>query len=341
MNKLLLISVSLLTAVTLSVVGLSSIEKVSAAGNGCSLSIVDGPSNNGIKVNSAGTAVSATVRVTGASTCRKPVALAVWKLKNASGQPLSSQEFYGYSSSTYGPGTHTISTGIPKCSYWQADLLGQLRPKSINGDANYQYPQDALANYKIGGGPCTPPPPPPPPTTVDVCPNIAGNQATIPAGMIKDASGNCVTPNNPVDVCPNIDGMQTEVPAGYYRDASGNCVINPIPGDVCPNIDGKQTEIPAGMIKDANGNCVTPVDVCPNIAGMQAEVPAGMIKDANGNCVMAPVVVTPVTTQPTTLPRTGPVDAAAALGGTGLMASAAGSYIRSRRSLIKSLLFRK
>ena len=298
-----MVSLSLLLATTVSLVGLAGSAKVNATVL-CNISIVDGPSNNAIKVDAAGRVARATVRVTGASNCRKPVTLAVWKLKNRSGLPLSSQEFYGYSSQTFGPGTHVISTQLPKCSYWQADLLGQLRPKSINGDANYQYPQDALANYKLGGHPCNPP--------VDVCPNIPGNQATIPAGMIKDANGNCVTPTNPVDVCPNIAG--------------------------------NQATIPAGMIKDANGNCVTPtnpVDVCPNIADMQAEVPAGMIKDANGNCVMAPVVVTPVTTQPTTLPRTGPVDAAAALGGTGLMASAAGSYIRSRRSLIKSLLFRK
>jgi hypothetical protein len=32
------------------------------------------------------------------------------------------------------------------------------------------------------------------PTPIDVCPNIAGNQATIPAGMIIDGAGNCVTP---------------------------------------------------------------------------------------------------------------------------------------------------
>src|SRR6185295_953659 len=33
-----------------------------------------------------------------------------------------------------------------------------------------------------------------PPPPVDVCPNIPGDQATIPPGMIKDANGNCVTP---------------------------------------------------------------------------------------------------------------------------------------------------
>ena len=39
-------------------------------------------------------------------------------------------------------------------------------------------------------GDCVTPPPPP----TDVCPNIEGNQATVPAGMVKDEQGNCVTP---------------------------------------------------------------------------------------------------------------------------------------------------
>jgi|GEM_PF-4950910 len=33
-----------------------------------------------------------------------------------------------------------------------------------------------------------------PPTTTDVCPNLTGVQATVPTGMIIDASGNCVVP---------------------------------------------------------------------------------------------------------------------------------------------------
>jgi uncharacterized repeat protein (TIGR01451 family) len=46
---------------------------------------------------------------------------------------------------------------------------------------------------------CAPPPPPPPPPPPDACPNIAGDQATVPVGMVKDAPGNCVTvPGAPV-----------------------------------------------------------------------------------------------------------------------------------------------
>ena len=63
----------------------------------------------------------------------------------------------------------------------------------------------------------------------DECPNIAGNQDSVPTGLIKDATGNCVQPpGQPTDVCPNIEGLQTSVPAGFVKDRSGNCVCPPV-----------------------------------------------------------------------------------------------------------------
>ena len=101
-------------------------------------------------------------------------------------------------------------------------------------------------------GPCQTPPP-----RTDVCPNIDGNQATVPAGLVKDEEGNCVTPPPPpTDLCPNIDGNQATVPAGMVKDEQGNCVAPPT--DVCPNIEGNQAEVPDGLVKDEQGNCVTP-----------------------------------------------------------------------------------
>jgi hypothetical protein len=135
-------------------------------------------------------------------------------------------------------------------------------------------------------------------TPADRCPNIEGVQTSVPAGMVKDASGNCVQPpEQPADVCPNIEGVQTQVPSGMVTDASGNCVQPPEqPADVCPNIEGVQTQVPSGMVKDASGNCVQrpqqPADVCPNIEGLQTALPAGFVKDASGNCVCPPVTVT-------------------------------------------------
>jgi uncharacterized repeat protein (TIGR01451 family) len=78
--------------------------------------------------------------------------------------------------------------------------------------------------------------------------------------MVKDEQGNCVTPPPPpTDVCPNIEGNQATVPAGMVKDEQGNCVTPPPPPtDVCPNIEGSQATVPAGMVKDGQGNCVTP-----------------------------------------------------------------------------------
>ena len=77
-------------------------------------------------------------------------------------------------------------------------------------------------------GTCNAPPP------VDVCPNISGDQPTVPPVKIQDEHGNCVDPP-PVDVCPNLDGSQTGVPSGYEL-VDGRCVeiVTPPPADRCP-----------------------------------------------------------------------------------------------------------
>jgi hypothetical protein len=63
----------------------------------------------------------------------------------------------------------------------------------------------------------------------DECPNVEGVQSSVPAGMVKDASGNCVQPQQqPTDVCPNVEGVQSSVPAGMVKDASGNCAATPV-----------------------------------------------------------------------------------------------------------------
>lgn len=49
-------------------------------------------------------------------------------------------------------------------------------------------------------------------------------------GFTKSSCGSSAAPavvpqqSRPIDVCPNIEGMQTTVPAGVVKDASGNCV---------------------------------------------------------------------------------------------------------------------
>ena len=98
-------------------------------------------------------------------------------------------------------------------------MFGQAGHFNEDGTPQAGHEQDYL-------GPCQTPPPP-----TDVCPNIDGNQATVPDGMVKDEQGNCVTPPPPpTDVCPNIEGNQAEVPDGLVKDEQGNCVTPPPTG---------------------------------------------------------------------------------------------------------------
>jgi len=124
------------------------------------------------------------------------------------------------------------------------------------------------------------------PPPVDECPNLDGDQATVPDGLVKDANGDCVPP---YDACPNIDGVQDTVPLGMITNDAGECVP---PYDACPNLQGIQDAPPAGWSTDDSGNCVPPepTDVCPNLNGAQQEVPDGYEVDADGNCVEPEVV---------------------------------------------------
>ena len=53
---------------------------------------------------------------------------------------------------------------------------------------------------------------------------------TAQAGHEQDHLGACETPPPPTDVCPNIEGDQAEIPTGLVKDEQGNCVTPP-PGD--------------------------------------------------------------------------------------------------------------
>ncbi|MBX9906889.1 hypothetical protein K2X96_03260, partial [Patescibacteria group bacterium] len=165
---------------------------------------------------------------------------------------------------------------------------------------------------RAGDGACVPPP-------VDVCPNIDGVQATVPAGMTKDGAGNCITPPTTPSIVGSCVGTDVNIswsgggPGVLYNyrvDAAasswtGSCTsLNP--GDYCVNnssatslsFTGTPGQTYNAWVHAVNTVGVTDavsvrfscpaiptVDVCPNIAGDQATIPAGMIKDTAGNCV--------------------------------------------------------
>lgn len=145
----------------------------------------------------------------------------------------------------------------------------------------------------------------------DYCPNLSGNQSSVPAGYTVDAQGDCVkiiTPPTPTDVCPNISGNQSSIPTGYHADNQGNCIIDSITSDVCPNISGNQSVIPGGYTIDNQGNCIKEIlpppvsnDKCPNIAGTQFIIPLGFVLDSQGMCVPVSTYVDDNPTIPTIL----------------------------------------
>ncbi len=49
------------------------------------------------------------------------------------------------------------------------------------------------------------------------------------AGHEQDHLGACETPPPPTDVCPNLDGDQAEIPEGMVKDEKDNCVTPPPP----------------------------------------------------------------------------------------------------------------
>jgi hypothetical protein len=76
---------------------------------------------------------------------------------------------------------------------WSASRAGyNSRSGSFNAGNGGDF--SIFLSRECGTGPVSPPTTPPPPPAVDVCPNISGVQETIPSGMIKDGSGNCVVP---------------------------------------------------------------------------------------------------------------------------------------------------
>jgi hypothetical protein len=122
----------------------------------------------------------------------------------------------------------------------------------------------------------------PPP---DNCPNLAGVQPLVPAGLILsgpnclcadssqpndngDGTYGCpaLPPPPPMDLCTNLDGLQTSVAAGMNRDAFGNCA--------CAN----------GAFASADGSGGFVCDSCVNVAGIQWTVPATVTRIGEGNC---------------------------------------------------------
>ena len=156
--------------------------------------------------------------------------------------------------------------------------------------------------WNVDTGSCDMPAPPP-----DACPNIEGEQASVPDGFVIDESGNCVedTSAPAVDACPNIEGDQASVPDGFVVDGNGDCVedapiapLTPTPEEECTaaggtwNSETSDCYTLAEQAQDAceaedgtwNGTDCIP-DACPNINGAQATLPDGYVM-FNNQCIL-------------------------------------------------------
>lgn len=96
--------------------------------------------------------------------------------------------------------------------------------------------------------------------TVDVCPNIDGQQSVMPDGYDQDNAGDCGP-----DLCRNISGLQTEVPSGYRQDSKSDCSAIPresaqiIISELLPNVSGTDTGNEYIELYNPNSNPVSMV----------------------------------------------------------------------------------
>jgi uncharacterized repeat protein (TIGR01451 family) len=192
-------------------------------------------------------------------------------------------------------------------------VFGQAGHFNEDGTPNAGHEQDYL-------GACNEEPPP-----VDVCPNLEGNQATVPEGyhLGEDENGR--------PACIQDETEDIQVTAGVtFTEATCTSppsfsLVKTNPGLRFYNVEGPDfvdgkpvaggtytfTALPdegyvvvgqsvfVHTFAAAPTDCgPPPTDVCPNIEGNQATAPSGMVKDGQGNCVTPPAPTTP-TTPPT------------------------------------------
>ncbi|USN87813.1 MAG: hypothetical protein H6779_05465 [Candidatus Nomurabacteria bacterium] len=97
----------------------------------------------------------------------------------------------------------------------------------------------------------------------DMCPNIEGNQAEVPAGYEVLDGGDCQMieiVDESVDLCPNLDGLQEVVPDGYelvdnictIDDLEDDSVVEPVSGDDDEGTQDDESIVDEGE-KDVDG----------------------------------------------------------------------------------------
>jgi hypothetical protein len=87
--------------------------------------------------------------------------------------------------------------------------------------------------------------------------NLGGNgAATLANGCVTPG-----TPEEPADVCPNIEGDQAEVPDGMIKNEAGNCVTAPVGGEEQPPDSTPST--PSAVAGETQGPAAGPASTLP------------------------------------------------------------------------------
>ncbi len=188
------------------------------------------------------------------------------------------------------PGVQSASSQcqeIQECPNGQVMQGGQCVPApdcTSNGKGNPQT-CGCPAGYMYQNNSCVA-------TQSDVCPNISGQQGTVPFGYVSQ-NGQCVS------ACPGGQVMNSSgvcvssCPTGYVLQGS-SCV--PATEDLCSNFSGTQLTVPNNCHRNQNGTCdanvgytvsgnqCVPSDLCSNFAGAQTSVPANCHQETDGSC---------------------------------------------------------
>ena len=139
----------------------------------------------------------------------------------------------------------------------------------------------------------------------DVCPNITGDQAEIPAGMVKDAQGNCVTP--PPHEVKGDASVSCILPDGYYRvsgTVDGHAADDVSPATIPGNAKGARevivtrgdTSVKTTVSTNGDcGNAPRPPEVTPPV---ETTAPVQTVPTPPTTTTEPTAPLTPPTTKP-------------------------------------------
>lgn len=170
---------------------------------------------------------------------------------NASMRPFSSQKLFDSTSRNFLPGTHTMSVSVPKCGFYQIDLVKGGVITQLHENGNYA-DQARLIHATSGGHACTPvqptstpqtPPQTPPaaPTTTIVNNNTNTNTNVNQQQQQQTTAPPAQTQAQAQQATPAVaqTQVQTEVPATEVAAGKGVSELpNTGPGSIAAIFTG-------------------------------------------------------------------------------------------------------